>query len=81
MIGRQAGSPIGTAAGPHSQMAQSIVLAWLGEARVFELKTVPVLDDLEIARPCIDMATVGFNTAWSQELIVSQSPRSTSMRG
>lgn len=68
---------IGPAAGPHTQMAQTIVLAWLGGARVFELKTVHALDDLEIARPRIDMATVGFNTAWSQEQLVSQSPRST----
>lgn len=73
LLGIPAGSPIGPAAGPHTQMAQNIVLAWLGGARVFELKTVQVRDDLEIARPCIDMATVGCNTEWSQELSVPQS--------
>lgn len=72
-LGRRCASPIGPAAGPHSQMAQNIVLAWLGGGRLFELKTVQVLDDLEIGRPCIDMETIGYNIEWSQELEVGQS--------
>ena len=72
-LGRPVATPIGPAAGPHSQMAQNIVLAWLGGARLFELKTVQVIDDLEIARPCIDMETVGYNIEWSQELSVAAS--------
>ncbi|MDG1410789.1 MAG: 4Fe-4S dicluster domain-containing protein [Acidimicrobiales bacterium] len=72
-LGRPAASPIGPAAGPHSQMAQNIVLAWLGGSRLFELKTVQVMDDLDIARPCIDMETIGYNIEWSQELEVHQS--------
>ncbi len=72
-LGRPAASPVGPAAGPHSQMAQNIVLAWLGGSRLFELKTVQVLDELEIARPCIDMQTIGYNIEWSQELLVHQS--------
>ena len=68
-----AGSPLGPAAGPHTQMAQNIVLSWLAGSRVLELKTVQVLDDLAIPRPCIDMETVGFNTEWSQELRLEQS--------
>ncbi len=72
-MGRRAANPVGPAAGPQTQMAQNIVLAWLGGARVFELKTVQVLDDLEIGRPCIDMETVGFNIEWSQELRIDQS--------
>ncbi len=72
-LGRPAASPVGPAAGPHSQMAQNIVLSWLGGSRLFELKTVQVLDDLEIARPCIDMETVGYNIEWSQELLVHES--------
>jgi len=72
-LGRACASPIGPAAGPHSQMAQNIVLAWLGGGRLFELKTVQVLDDLEIGRPCIDMQTIGYNIEWSQELEVPQS--------
>jgi putative selenate reductase len=72
-MGRAAATPLGPAAGPHSQMAQNIVLGWLAGARIFELKTVQVLDDLDIARPCIDMQTIGFNIEWSQELPVAQS--------
>ena len=72
-LGRPAATPVGPAAGPHSQMAQNIVLSWLGGSRLFELKTVQVLDDLDIARPCIDMQTVGYNIEWSQELTVDQS--------
>jgi len=72
-LGRRAATPVGPAAGPHSQMAQNIVLAWLGGSRLFELKTVQVLDELEIARPCIDMQTIGYNIEWSQELLVEDS--------
>ncbi|MDX2380906.1 MAG: 4Fe-4S dicluster domain-containing protein [Acidimicrobiia bacterium] len=72
-LGRPAASPVGPAAGPHSQMAQNIVLSWLGGSRLFELKTVQILDDLEIARPCIDMQTIGYNIEWSQELLVAES--------
>ncbi|HSF86014.1 MAG TPA: 4Fe-4S dicluster domain-containing protein [Acidimicrobiia bacterium] len=72
-LGRPAATPVGPAAGPHSQMAQNLVLGWLAGARFFELKTVQVLDDLDIARPCIDMQTIGFNIEWSQELKVAES--------
>lgn len=72
-LGRPAATPVGPAAGPHSQLAQNLVLSWLGGARLFELKTVQIIDDLEIARPCIDMETIGFNTEWSQELKISES--------
>ncbi len=72
-LGRRCASPIGPAAGPHSQLAENIALSWLGGSRLFELKTVQVLDDLVINRPCIDMQTVGYNIEWSQELTVPQS--------
>ena len=72
-LGRPCASPIGPAAGPHSQLAQNIVLSWLGGSRLFELKTVQILDELEIARPCIDMQTVGYNIEWSQELKIPDS--------
>jgi putative selenate reductase len=71
--GRDAGTPFGPAAGPHSQMAQNIVLSWLVGGRIFELKTVQILDQLEIPRPCIDMETVGYNAEWSQELRLEES--------
>ncbi len=72
-LGRRCATPLGPAAGPHSQLAQNVVLAWLGGSRLFELKTVQVLDDLEIARPCIDVSTVGYNIEWSQELSIDDS--------
>ncbi len=71
--GKKAATPLGPAAGPQSQMAQNIVLAWLGGSRILELKTVQILDELEIPRPCIDMQTIGFNVEWSQELKLQES--------
>ncbi|MEX1369038.1 MAG: glutamate synthase, partial [Nannocystaceae bacterium] len=71
--GHVAGSPLGPAAGPQSQMAQNIVLSWLAGCRIFELKTVQILDELKIPRPCIDMQTIGYNVEWSQELRLQES--------
>ncbi|MDH3404410.1 MAG: glutamate synthase [Acidobacteriota bacterium] len=71
--GHRAGSPLGPAAGPQSQMAQNLVLSWLGGCRVMELKTVQVLDELHVPRPCIDVRTVGLNAEWSQELKLEES--------
>ncbi|MGB6642819.1 MAG: glutamate synthase, partial [Thermoanaerobaculia bacterium] len=71
--GHAAASPLGPAAGPHTQMAQNIVLSWLGGCRIMELKTVQINDELEIPRPCIDMRTVGLNAEWSQELRLEES--------
>jgi putative selenate reductase len=71
--GRRAATPFGPAAGPHTQMAQNIALAWLAGGRTIECKTVQVKDDIEVPRPCIDMETVGYNVEWSQELTIGQS--------
>jgi len=71
--GKNSSSPFGPASGPQTQMAQNLVLSWLGGSRIMELKTVQILDELEIPRPCIDMQTVGYNVEWSQELRVEQS--------
>jgi len=73
--GRRAATPLGPAAGPHGQLAQNIVLSWLGGSRIIELKTVQILDELKIPRPCIDAANVGYNVEWSQELKLEQSLR------
>ncbi|MBZ0090148.1 MAG: glutamate synthase, partial [Thermoanaerobaculia bacterium] len=71
--GFAASSPFGPAAGPHSQLAQNIALAWLAGGRIVEWKTVQVNDRLEIPRPCIDAQTVGYNVEWSQELTLEES--------
>jgi putative selenate reductase len=72
-LSRRASTPVGPAAGPHTQLAQNIVLAWLAGSRVIELKTVQVNDQLEIPRPCIHVPNVGYNVEWSQELRVAES--------
>ncbi len=66
-------TPVGVAAGPHTQLAQNIVAAWLTGARYIELKTVQTLDELEVSKPCIDMQDEGYNCEWSQELKIEQS--------
>jgi putative selenate reductase len=73
--GERASTPLGPAAGPHTQLAENIVLSYLAGGRILELKTVQVLDRLAIPRPCIDMETVGFNVEWSQELVLQESAR------
>jgi putative selenate reductase len=73
--GHRAQTAVGPAAGPHAQLAQNIVLSWLGGSRIIELKTVQILDELKIPRPCIDAATIGFNVEWSQELRLAESLR------
>ncbi len=70
---RRAGTPVGPAAGPHTQLAQNIVLSWLAGSRIVELKTVQVNDRLEIPRPCIHVPNIGYNVEWSQELLVHES--------
>ncbi|MGB5490985.1 MAG: putative selenate reductase subunit YgfK [Woeseiaceae bacterium] len=72
-FGQTLETPFGPAAGPHSQMAQNIVAAWLCGARYIELKTVQTLDELDVSKPCIDMEDEGYNVEWSQELKVHQS--------
>lgn len=71
--GGRADTPLGPAAGPHTQLAQNLVVAWLAGSRVLELKTVQVLDRLEIARPCIDAPNEAYNVEWSQELRLEES--------
>jgi putative selenate reductase len=73
LFGHRLATPIGPAAGPHTQLAQNIVAAWLSGGRFIELKTVQILDELEIPRPCIDMEDEGYNVEWSQELRLDRS--------
>lgn len=73
MFGHYLATPIGPAAGPHTQLAQNIVCAWLSGGRFIELKTAQIMDELEIPRPCIEMEDEGYNVEWSQELKLDQS--------
>ena len=73
IFGQSLNTPLGVAAGPHTQMAQNIISAWLCGASYIELKTVQTLDELEISKPCIDMQDEGYNCEWSQELLIRES--------
>ncbi|MDR1649735.1 MAG: putative selenate reductase subunit YgfK [Synergistaceae bacterium] len=75
LFGEFLAAPVGPAAGPGTQLTQNIVSAWLSGARFIELKTVQIMDELEIARPCIDMEDEGYNVEWSQELKLEESAR------
>ena len=76
IFGEKLETPIGPAAGPHTQMAQNIIAAYFAGARFFELKTVQIMDGEElaacIARPCIKADDEGYNCEWSTELTVPQ---------
>ncbi|MBN2723378.1 MAG: putative selenate reductase subunit YgfK [Deltaproteobacteria bacterium] len=72
-FGKVLETPLGVAAGPHTQLAQNIIAAWLCGARYIELKTVQTLDEIEVAKPCIDIEDEGYNCEWSQELKLRQS--------
>ena len=73
VFGQPLETPVGPAAGPHTQMAQNIVAAWLCGARYIELKTIQTLDELDVSKPCIDMEDEGYNVEWSQELKIHES--------
>jgi putative selenate reductase len=76
LYGTKLASPLGPAAGPHTQLAQNIVSAYLAGSRFFELKTVQVMDGEElrkcVPRPCISAVDEGYNVEWSTELTVRE---------
>lgn len=76
LFGRSLETPIGAAAGPHTQLAQNLVAAYYTGSRFFELKTVQIMDGRELAaciqKPCINAEEEGYNCEWSTELTVPQ---------
>ena len=72
-FGKHLATPIGPSAGPHTQLSQNIIAAWLCGGHFIELKTVQIMDELVIPRPCIDMEDEGYNVEWSQELKLEES--------
>ncbi len=72
IFGEDADTALGPAAGPHTQLSQNIITAYLVGGRFLELKTVQKLDTLEIEKPCIDARDEGYNTEWSTELTLKQ---------
>jgi putative selenate reductase len=63
---------LGPAAGPHTQLAVNILSSYLTGSRFIELKTVQILDALELEKPCIDAHDEGYNTEWSTELALDE---------
>ena len=74
IFGRELETPFGPAAGPHTQLAQNIVAAYVAGSRFFELKTVQKIDgeDLPVNKPCIKADDECYNCEWSTELYVPQ---------
>ena len=76
IFGRALETPIGPAAGPHTQLTQNIVAAYYTGSRFFELKTVQKMDGAELAacvnKPCIIADDECYNCEWSTELYVPQ---------
>ena len=75
-FGDRLASPVGPAAGPQTQLAHNILVAYLTGARFMELKTVQKIDGEElrqaVAKPCIQAQDEGYNCEWSTELTVAQ---------
>ena len=67
-------TPVGPAAGPHTQLAQNIIASYYAGAHFFELKTVQKMDGAELSacvnKPCILADDEGYNCEWSTELTV-----------
>ena len=67
-------TPVGPAAGPHTQLAQNIIASYYAGARFFEMKTVQKMDGAELSacvnKPCILADDEGYNCEWSTELTV-----------
>ncbi len=74
IFGHKLETPFGPAAGPHTQLAQNIVAAYIAGSRFFELKTVQKLDgkDITVEKPCIKADDECYNVEWSTELYVPQ---------
>ncbi len=76
IFGRPLETPVGPAAGPHTQLTQNIVAAYYTGSRFFELKTVQVMDGAELSacvnKPCIKADDECYNCEWSTELYVPE---------
>ena len=76
IFGRPLETPVGPAAGPHTQLAQNIAAAYYTGSRFFELKTVQIMDGAELSacvnKPCIKADDECYNCEWSTELYVPE---------
>lgn len=65
----------GPSAGPHTQLAQNIVLSWLTGARIIELKTLSDTKNKVFPTPYVDTQNLGFNLERSSEISVEEAVR------
>lgn len=76
IFGKKISAPIGPSSGPHTQLSQNILAAFLAGGRYMELKTVQPLDGEELRKavpiPSINAACEGYNAQWSTELTVEE---------
>lgn len=72
--GRPLSCPVGPAAGPHTQLSQNLIAGFGAGARLFELKTVQILqgEQLGIQKPCIWTGDEAYNIEWSTELPIEE---------
>ncbi len=78
--GQTLDTPFGEAAGPHTQMAQNIIVALAG-ARFIELKAVQTLDELDVNKPCIDLEDEGYTSSGRRSSRSTSRSTSTCVRG
>ncbi len=75
LFGNSLDTPLGPAAGPHTQLSQNIITSYLAGGRFIELKTVQIMDTLEIDKPCIDARDEAYNVEWSTEYTLPKAYR------
>jgi len=69
--GERVGAPCGPAAGPHTQMAQNILLSYVAGGRVIELKTVHERGTSRVPRTGVDILNSDVHVDWSLQLPVA----------
>ena len=69
-LGGTAGNPAGPAAGPHTQLAQNMLLAYVAGGRILELKTVQAERVARSLRPYINIGAVGLCANWGAGLYI-----------
>ena len=69
--GQRAGNPAGPAAGPHTQMAQNMLLSYVAGGRILELKTVQERSEPGYPAPCIELGGRRITCDWGQPLFIT----------
>jgi putative selenate reductase len=67
-------SPVGVAAGPHTQIAQAVIAGYVSGARYFELKTIQAKSPRaqKAPKPCIYQDDAAFNIEGTSEFTVQE---------